>query len=164
MSINSIVRQIGSPTDIVQRGFVSGTVVVITNYHVLVGRQMITTLSDTSAPIDLAVDSSGGVSSLTVTVALRDPANSTSYLDFSDSTFKTSGWVNKVKVLSEVGGGFYSTTLDVSSISNFPSVNHAVLEYSISGSVTAIASGVLSIAQTWEHAKALTLGKFIGLK
>lgn len=164
MSINAIVRQIGTPTEIVQRGFVSATLTIITNYHVLVGQQMITTLEDTKAPLEVAVDSSGGVGSLTVLASLRDAGDATSYLDFNDGVFKTSGWVAKSLALTEVGGGFYGGTVDLSSITNFPAANHLTIEYNISGSVTAVATGLITIAQTWEHAKALTVGKFLGLK
>lgn len=163
MSINAIIRQIGTPTEIVQRGFVSGTVAVIANYHILVGQQMITTLSDTKAPIDLAVDSSGGVAGLSVSASLRDLGDNSSYLDFTDNTFKNSGWTTKTTALSEIGGGFYSATIDLTAITNFPSSNHLVIEYSISGSVTAVATGLITISQTWNNPSALTVNKFIAL-
>ena len=133
-------------------------------YSLIVGNQMITTLADTKFPVDLAVDDSGGVTGLGVTISLRDPEDNTSYLDFSDNTFKTSGWTTKTKSLTEFGGGFYGTLLDVSAITNFPSANHALIEYSVVGSVTAISTSLLTIAQTWENPKALTVGKFLGLK
>ncbi len=135
-----------------------------TTYNLVVGNQMITTLSDTNFPLEVAVDDSGGVTGLAITAALRDPNSSSSYLDFSDGVFKTSGWTTKEVSLVEIGSGFYGTTLDISAITNFPSANHAVIEYGVTGSVIAVSSGLLTIAQTWEHAKALTLGKFIGLK
>lgn len=132
-------------------------------YTIVAGKQMIAIKADASFPIDLSVDNSGGVAGLTVVYSLRDPSNSASYLDFNDSTFKTTGWGAKTQPLSDYGGGFYGTNLDVAGITNFPAVKHATIEYNITGSVTAISSSTLTIAQTWDEARALTVGKFIGL-
>ena len=140
------------------------TVAPSADYSVIVENQMIAELSDTLFPIDVAVDSTGGVTGLSITAALRDPNDSTSYLDWSDLTFKTSGWTTKFKSLTEYGSGFYGANLDVSSITNFPSANHAAVEYDISGTVVAVSQGLLTIAQTWQQAAALTVGKFLGLK
>jgi len=134
------------------------------DYSVIVENQMIAELSDTLFPIDVAVDSTGGVTGLSITAALRDPNDNTSYLDWSDLTFKTSGWTTKFQSLTEYGSGFYGTNLDVSGITNFPSANHAAVEYDISGTVVAVSQGLLSLSQTWFQAQALTVGKFLGLK
>lgn len=136
----------------------------VSTYSVIVENQMIAELSDTLFPIDVAVDSTGGITGLAVTAALRDPNDSTSYLDWSDLTFKTSGWTTKFQSLTEYGNGFYGVNLDVSSITNFPSAKHAAVEYDISGTVVAVSQGLLTIAQTWRQAAALTVGKFLGLK
>lgn len=137
----------------------------LSTYSVLTGRQVIVTSNDTEAPIELAVDSSGGVTGLTVTVAIRDPGDSTSYLDFNDGTFKTSAWTTKNKSLTEIGNGFYSTTLDISAITNFPATNHAAMEFSISGSVTAVAQSVLTLSRMiWNDQWALTLPIYMGTK
>jgi len=136
----------------------------VSTYELVIGRQMIAQLTDTDFPLDMAVDSSGGVTGLAITIALRDPNDSTSYLDFSDLTFKTSGWTTQYQSLTEYGGGFYGTNLDVSGITNFPSAKHAAVEYAVTGSVVAVSQGVLSLSQTWQQAAALTVGKFLGLK
>lgn len=133
-------------------------------YTLIVGNQMITTLADTKFPLEVAVDDSGGVTGLTVTASLRDPDDSTSYLDFNDGTFKSAGWVTKAQALTEYGSGFYGVNLDVSAITNFPAAQHTIVEYDVTGSVIAISASTLTIAQTWENAKALTVGKFLGLK
>lgn len=135
----------------------------ITSYELIIGRQMIAYLTDTLFPLDIAVDSSGGVTGLAITVALRDPDDSTSYLDFADGTFKTGGWTTQYQSLDEYGGGFYGTNLDISAITNFPSAKHAAVEFDVTGSVVGVSQGVLSLSQTWLQAQALTVGKFLGL-
>ncbi len=109
--------------------------------------QVIISRTETEAPLWIGVDSSGGVAGLTVTVQVRDGATINSYLDFNDDTFKTSGWVQKSLTLTDIGGGHYTDTLDVSAITNLPSNNHLALEYDISGSVVGIARGTLSFDQ-----------------
>lgn len=135
----------------------------ITDYLLIVEDQVITTLTDTKFPLELAVDSSGGVDGLTITASLRDPDDNTSYLDFNDNTFKTVGWTNKTTSLADYGSGFYGTTLDISAITNFPAANHASIEYDVAGAVTAISSSLITISQTWSDSRALTIGKFIAL-
>lgn len=69
-------------------------------------------------PLTLTVTKAGvgGVTGLSPVVALRDAQTFNSYLDWADSTFKTSGWTTKEAALSEVGGGHYERHLDLSSI------------------------------------------------
>ena len=107
------------------------------------GEQMITTISDSSFPLEVAVDHDGGVTGLTITASVRDVDDSTSYLDFNDDTFKTSGWTAKTLTLSEFGLGFYGSTLDISAITNLP-VNHLAVEYDIVGAVTAVTNSVIT--------------------
>lgn len=109
-----------------------------------VGRQMIVSRNDTSAPLWLAVDNTGGIPGLTVSVQIRDGSTVNSYLDFSDSTFKTVGWVQKSLVLNDIGGGHYNSSLDLTEIANLPNTNHLALEYDIQGAVVGVANGVLS--------------------
>ncbi len=134
-----------------------------TTYKTSTSKQIVVNLTDTGVPLNIAVDDSGGVAGLTITAQIRDAGDSSSYFDFSDSTFKTSGWVMKTATLTEYGSGFYGTTLDISSITNFPSGNHATVEFTVSGALLAVDSSLLSMNQTWLDSKALTVGKFIGL-
>lgn len=99
-------------------------------------------------PLVMSVDSSGGVAGLDVTVEIRDTVNSAAYLDFSDNTFKTSGWVQKALTLNDLTGGFYSNQLNLNAITNMPSSNHLVAEYSVAGSVTGISTSLLSLTQS----------------
>lgn len=63
---------------------------------------------------DLSRVGSGGISGQTVVCQMRKVSDPTSYLDFNDNTFKTSGWTTKQKTLAGVAGaaGFYVTTLN----------------------------------------------------
>ena len=119
--------------------------------------QLITTRGDTGVPASVTVDRSGGISGLTVLVELRDTVDNTLYLDFDDNTFKTTGWVQKAATLSDLTSGFYATQLNLSLISNMPTSGHLSMEYSVSGSVTGIASSVITFSN------ALTTDEFIGL-
>lgn len=123
-----------------------------------VDQQMIVKRTETAAPLWLSVDNTGGVTGLTVNVQIRDGVSTTSYLDFNDDTFKISGWTQKNLALTEVGGGHYTATLDLTAIVNLPSGNHLALEYAITGSVTGVANGVLTMDD------ALSTGKYIGLR
>ena len=64
-------------------------------------------------PLALTVNSRGGVTGLSPTVAVR---RGTDYLDWNDSTFKAAGWTERDRVLTEVGGGHYTTDLDLNAI------------------------------------------------
>jgi hypothetical protein len=80
----------------------------------------------------------GGITGLTVAVRIRDGRTTNSYLDFSDDTFKTSGWSAQTASLTDIGDGFYSLSsgLDLSAITNLPAATHyLVAEYLVNGSV-----------------------------
>lgn len=96
--------------------------------------------AETALPLTLAVTRSfsGGVSGLTAVLQIRDATTSTSYLDFADLTFKTSGWTTKQAALTDIGDGLYILTggLNLSAISNLPSTTHYLsAEYIVTGSV-----------------------------
>jgi hypothetical protein len=112
--------------------------------EIIVGRQMIAKSNDTAFPIEAAVSEGGGVTGLTITIAMRDSNAPTYYLDFNDNTMKSSGWTNKTKALSEYGGGFYGTTVDVSTILGL-SENHLGIEYNISGASVGVTTSLLTI-------------------
>lgn len=65
-------------------------------------------------PLSLTVNSSGGVTGLSPTASVR---RGTDYLDWNDNTFKAAGWVERDRVLTEIGGGHYATNLDLGAIS-----------------------------------------------
>lgn len=58
----------------------------------------------------------GGVAGKSPTVALRDDATD-DFLDFADNTFKGAGWTTKDQALTDMSGGHYKHSLDLSLIS-----------------------------------------------
>lgn len=74
---------------------------------------------DTDISLDLTITRGGvgGITGLSPTVSIRDGATTNSFLDFSDNTFKTSGWGTKDASMSDVGRGHYRRALDVSAFS-----------------------------------------------
>ena len=77
--------------------------------------------AETALPLELNVSELGvgGLTGLSPTVAVRNISAGTParYLDWSDGTFKTSGWTTKYSVLSEVERGTYQRTLNVAALS-----------------------------------------------
>lgn len=72
----------------------------------------------TAAPLDLTITKNGvGLTGLVPTVRLRDASTTTSYLDFADGTFKSSGWTLRDAPLGEIGRGHYQRTIDVATTS-----------------------------------------------
>lgn len=73
-------------------------------------------------PLTLVVNraGSGGITGLAPTVALRDGADPTSYLDWGDSTFKSSGWSSKYAALTAVERGHYQRMLDLPAVGALP--------------------------------------------
>ncbi len=129
----------------------SGSVAIISevtssSLGIRTGGQISVYRTDTATPLSLAVDNMGGVAGLTVVASVRDGGT---YLDFSDNTFKSSGWGQKTTALSDLGAGFYTGALDVNSITNIPNTtNNLVIEYTVSGSYSAVALGVVSFYQS----------------
>lgn len=74
--------------------------------------------SDTSVPLDYTITRPGvgGVTGQSPTVAIRKGSSTGTYLDFSDATFKTSGWTTKYASLTEIERGHYQRILDLSAI------------------------------------------------
>lgn len=132
----------------------------------LMGTLVQTSRTATAVPLAVAVDRNGGQAGLTVTAAVRDASTTNSYLDFNDSTFKTTGWTAKTLTLTDLGGGFYAATLNVAAITNLPANADLVVEYSASGSVGAVGLDFISFQNNdvWKDPKALTVPKFLGLK
>jgi hypothetical protein len=73
-----------------------------------------------SVPLVLTVEQEGvgGLVGLTPTVAVR--RGTTEYLDWDDSTFKPTGWVERKRVLTDVGSGHYATFFDGSAVDVVP--------------------------------------------
>lgn len=133
--------------------------------------------TETSVPVEVTIDRNGGVTGLTVVVAVRDAQTANSWLDFNDDTFKTNGWTTRQASLAEVSAanapGVYrlSSGLDISAITNLPvSTDNLVLEYDISGSVSGNLSEQLQLVNSfldssgdvWEELRAshTTVGTF----
>lgn len=66
--------------------------------------------------LNLQQEGVGGISSKSPTVRVRKGNTTNSYLDFTDNTFKTSGWGVKDATLTEVGDGHYQRTLDIAAL------------------------------------------------
>jgi hypothetical protein len=91
-----------------------------------------------AVPLDLTItqEGVGGVTGQTPTVALRDGSTLNSYLDFSDSTFKTSGWTQKYAPLTEVEKGHYQRLLSMPALVPVPVDGKAyVAEYELNSGV-----------------------------
>jgi hypothetical protein len=77
-------------------------------------------VSETALPLELIIEQlgMGGVTGQAPTVALRNISAGlpSSYLDWSDATFKTSGWVTKFQPMTEIGGGYYQQILNVAAL------------------------------------------------
>jgi len=102
--------------------------------------------TDTSFPLELSINlqNVGGVSGLSPTVAIRLSPTTNSYLDWSDSIFKTSGWVVKNQPMTDVsltGGtpGVYQQILNVAALgftTLSPLPQKIIAEYTSTGSGT----------------------------
>jgi hypothetical protein len=88
--------------------------------------------SDTALPLNLTVDSNGGVTGLTPTVALRKLPSTDNYLDWADMTFKTVGWGVKYQTLNEVERGNYQLILNVAALA-LPEGTKLSAEYRAAG-------------------------------
>lgn len=114
--------------------------------------------SDTNVPATLAVANwAGGLSGLTVSVAVRDGSTLNSYLDFADRIFKTSGWSMREATLDDLGGGFYalSNGVDLSTIVNLPATTEILFfEYVAAGTENGIGIEEVQLEQLWEGAAA----------
>lgn len=92
--------------------------------------------TDPAFPLQLTVTRGGNpVTGLSPVAAVRDASSVGLYLDFADSTFKSSGWAQKTTPLSEVGGGVYAGQLDAASIADLDVVRSLSVEYAAAGAV-----------------------------
>ncbi len=111
---------------------------------------------ETALPVTVQVNNaSGGVKGLTVVVACRDGGTVNSWLDFNDSTFKTSGWTTQQSSMTEVStsiaAGVYAIAagLDLNAMTNLPAAtNKLILEYEITaGGTSGNAIDVIDISE-----------------
>jgi len=111
--------------------------------------QIIAERTQADVVLPLAVSNNGGVPGLNATAAVRDGTTLDSYLDWADSTFKTSGWTTKQAAMSDIGDGFYTLTLDLSVVTNLPVNAHMlVVEYRVSGAVNGVAKDHITLVNT----------------
>lgn len=115
-------------------------------------------LTSTAFPLTLSIlkDSASGAQGVTgqlPVVSLRDASSTNRYLDFADNTLKTLGWTQKTKVLTEVGGGYYKTTIDIPAIvPAIPQNSLFVAEYSVNNGsdIVGVGHDVLLMMRTQE--------------
>lgn len=100
-----------------------------------------------TVPLSLVVNrsGSGGINGLVPTVALRQGALPSSYLDWSDSTFKTSGWVTKYAALTAAERGHYQRLLNLSTINAVAGTSYVVQFFVSSGDVQGEAEDVILV-------------------
>ena len=128
---------------------------------------------DTAVSLDLTVDQEGvgGVTGLTPTVAIRLSSSTTSYFDFFDSTFKTTGWTTKYQAMVDIERGHYNYVLAITALS--PSLGDMYnIEYNVDNGASVVGDAadrlivVASIADipgdVWDETTALhtTAGTF----
>jgi len=104
--------------------------------------------TDAAVELSLSLSQGGPVTGASPTLSIRAGGTTSSYLDFNDATFKTSGWTTKAQALTEVGGGFYhlASGLDISAITNLPSTDLLVAEFTNpSGSAQGVASDLIAL-------------------
>jgi len=102
--------------------------------------------TDTNVPITFVINT--GTTGLTVTVRVRDGDTINSYLDFSDSTFKTAGWTTQNASLSDLSDGFYALSggLSMAAMTNLPAAtNVLILEYIITGAYSGSALDMIQV-------------------
>ena len=108
-----------------------------------------------AASLDLTVEKEGvgGLTGLDPTVALRDASSTDSYFDWSDSSFKTSGWTTKYATMEEVERGHYRLSLDLTVTPAIMEGMTVVAEYHVDNgsSVIGDAHDVISVVNPVEY-------------
>lgn len=127
-------------------------------------------VASTSVPLPFLVTLNGvGQTGQAPTVALRRASGLNSYLDWSDNTFKTSGWTTKYATMSEVERGHYQKTVSMVAIAAAAGDYFSVEYHVDNGStvvgdendtlrVTAVASEVTMVRQLGYNKLILTPG------
>lgn len=118
-------------------------------------------VTETVVPLDLSIskDTVGGMTGLAPTVALRNAAGTTSYLDWNDNTFKTSGWTTKYASMTEVERGHYQRILDPTAVAAIVPGFTTVAEYRISAATAKgdVHEVIDFVSETARGAHAVTL-------
>lgn len=102
--------------------------------------------TDTNVPVTFVIDT--GTTGLTVTVRVRDGSTTNSYLDFSDNTFKTSGWTSQTSTLTDINSGFYALAggLNLAAMTNLPTTTHTLLlEFVVTGAFSGSAVDIIQV-------------------
>lgn len=96
--------------------------------------------SNTQAPFNLTIDQEGvgGVTGKVPTIAFRRATTLNSYLDWSDLSFKTSGWTTKYATMTEVERGHYTSFVDLSTIAGISVGSIISVEYHVDDGGTVI--------------------------
>ena len=105
-----------------------------------------------SVPLTLNVSrqNTGGLTGLSPTVALRDVLVPGAYLDWSDSTFKTAGWVTKYAPMAEVERGNYQQILNLTAVGASAGNVYSAEFNVVSGASTGSANDTVYVVQVQE--------------
>lgn len=124
-----------------------------------------TTALDQVVPLDLTIEQEavGGVVGKSPTVRVRDGATLDTYLDFTDNTFKSSGWGVQDAAMSEVGRGHYTRSLDLSLVTSLVVGNILVAEYTVNdgGDVVGEAHDILIMSSEETSYKGMSVDSLI---
>lgn len=106
-------------------------------------------------PLYLTVENgTGGVAGLLCTAQIVD-VETAERLDWSDLTFKAVGLVTPSLVLSDLGGGLYLGSLDLSTVVNLPAGDHLVALFQSQGAVNGLASDLITLVRhVWDDENA----------
>lgn len=88
-------------------------------------------VTNSTVPLVVTLIGDGAVTGASPVVALRDGATTNSYLDWSDSSFKTSGWTTKYSPMTEIELGQYQQLLDLPQINGLAVGRALVAEFSV---------------------------------
>jgi hypothetical protein len=112
---------------------------------------------DDDYPLNLTLNKEGvgGLIGLLPTVAVRLGASTSTYLDFDDLTFKTSGWGTRDEQMVEVGEGRYTRSLDLSSVTGLSAGDVLSAEFSVDNGadVVGVTSDTIVLAASDERLK-----------
>lgn len=94
----------------------------------------------TNAPFTLTIDQEGvgGVTGQAPTLAMRNATTTNSYLDWSDLTFKTSGWTTKYIAMTEVERGHYTFLVNLSIITGITVGSILSMEYHVDDTMSVV--------------------------
>ena len=112
----------------------------------------------TNVPLELTVDkiNSGGITGLSPTVAVRTCVTGTpSYLDWNDTTFKTSSWGSKYQIMTEIELGHYQWILNISTLALAAGTQLSAEYYMSSSGLVGVDADIISVVNVGQNAKFL---------